>query len=109
MKKQIFGQIGKLKPEKIEEYERLHANVWEEVLKTIKECNIQNYSIFIHDNLVFSYFEYIGENYKKDMIKMENDAITQKWWKLTRPCFERFSFSKESEFYHDMKQIFYYE
>ena len=32
-----FGQLGKLKPEKIEEYCALHANPWPEVLETIKE------------------------------------------------------------------------
>lgn len=28
MKKVMFGQLGRLKPEKIEEYEALHANPW---------------------------------------------------------------------------------
>ena len=40
-----FGQLGQLKPDKIEEYCTLHANPWPGVLKTITECNLQNYSI----------------------------------------------------------------
>lgn len=40
-----FGQIGKLKEEKIEEYEKLHADVWPGVLKKISECNIRNLSL----------------------------------------------------------------
>ena len=47
MKKQIFGQIGRLKPEKVEEYKELHAHAWPGVLKTIEDCNLRNYSIFI--------------------------------------------------------------
>ena len=58
MARRMFGQIGRLKKEKIEEYKTLHAAVWPDVLKTITECNLENYSIFIKGDLVFSYFEY---------------------------------------------------
>lgn len=109
MGKQIFGQIGILKREKVEEYKKLHENVWPGVLKTIFECNLRNYSIFIQETQVFSYFEYVGKDYEADMKKMEADETTQEWWKHTKPCFERYSVSQESEFYHDMEQIFYYE
>ena len=43
------------------------------------------------------------------MEKMAEDPVTQEWWKHTKPCFEKFAVSPESEFYHDMKQIFYLE
>jgi len=33
-----FGQIARLKPEKIEEYDTLHAAVWPGVLSTITAC-----------------------------------------------------------------------
>jgi L-rhamnose mutarotase len=42
-----FGQLIGLKPDQIEEYERLHAAVWPEVLAMISVCNIRNYSIFL--------------------------------------------------------------
>ena len=104
-----FGQIGKLKKEKIDEYVELHANTWPGVLKMISECNLQNYSIFLHGDLVFSYFEYVGEDYDADMAKMAADPITQDWWTHTHPCFETFVMDPGSEFYHDMKPIFYYK
>jgi L-rhamnose mutarotase len=50
-----FGQIIGLKPDQIEAYERLHAAVWPEVLATIAACNIHNYSIFRHGDLLFAY------------------------------------------------------
>jgi len=107
MSKIIFGQIGTLKPDKIEDYEKLHANPWPEVLRTIHDCNLRNYSIFRQDNLVFSYFEYVGEDYEADMAEMEKDEATQRWWTFTKPCFEKFVIRSDSEFYADMKQIFY--
>ena len=42
-----YGSVIGLKPEKLEEYKELHANVWPGVLKKIKECNIRNYSIYL--------------------------------------------------------------
>ena len=37
-----FAQIVKLKPEFEEKYKECHANVWPEVLKQIKDCNIED-------------------------------------------------------------------
>lgn len=104
-----FGQLGKLKQDKIEEYCKLHADPWPDVLKTITDCNLKNYSIFLHDDLVFAYFEYTGDDYDADMAKMAADPVTQQWWQHTHPCFEEFAIDPESKFYHDMKPIFYYE
>jgi hypothetical protein len=36
------AQIVKLKPECVEKYKECHAKVWPEVLKQIKECNIED-------------------------------------------------------------------
>ena len=104
-----FGQIGRLKPEKIEEYCALHANPWPEVQKTITECNLRNYSIYVHGDLAFAYFEYVGEDFDADMQKMEEDPITLKWWEHTHPCFVEYAIHPASQFYHDMKPIFYQE
>jgi len=84
-----MGMVTGIKPEKIEYYKRLHAKAWPGVLKKLKECNIQNYSIYIQkiDNkfFLFSYFEYTGVDFEKDMKKMAADPTTQKWWKETDP------------------------
>ena len=87
---QRFGMVTGLKPEKMEYYKKLHAAVWPEVQKKITECNIQNYSIFLKkvngEYLLFSYFEYTGNDFDKDMKKMAADSATQRWWKETDPC-----------------------
>lgn len=107
-KKVIFGQVGRLKKAKIQEYEELHANPWPQVLQTIHDCNLRNYSIFREGELVFAYFEYVGEDYEADMEKMAQDEATQRWWTFTKPCFDKFAIRSDSEFYADMKQIFYF-
>ena len=109
MSKVIFGQLGRLKPEKIDEYEALHANPWPEVLQTIHDCNLRNYSIFRHEDMVFAYYEYVGEDFRADMDKMAEDPVTQEWWTHTKPCFVKYNILPEHEFYAPLKQIFYYE
>ncbi len=42
-----FGWVIGAKEEKLDEYKKLHANVWPEVLKMLSECNFTNYSIYL--------------------------------------------------------------
>ena len=54
---------------------------------------------------MFSYFEYVGEDYEADMAKMAADPATQRWWTHTHPCFDT---GLTGDFYTDCEQIFYY-
>ena len=80
-----YSQIIKLRPEDKEEYIRYHAAVWPTVLDRIAKCNIRNYSIFLHDDLLIAYFEYHGTDFATDMALMAADAETQRWWKIMDP------------------------
>ena len=64
-----FGQIIRVRPEKEAYYKDLHAAAWPGVLDMIKQCNIQNYSIFMRDGFLFSFYEYTGSDYAADMKK----------------------------------------
>jgi len=85
-----YAWITGLKPEKIARYEYLHAHPWPGVNKMIKECHIQNYSIFEKKiqgkTYLFSYLEYTGRDFDADMKKMAADSETRRWWKETDPC-----------------------
>ncbi len=102
-----FGSIIRLKPEKLDEYKELHAHVWPDVLKMIKVCNIQNYSIYYKDGYLFSYFEYTGNDFSVDMKKMAADPTTQAWWKLTEPCQEPLESRSEGEWWASMEEFFH--
>jgi L-rhamnose mutarotase len=75
-----------LYPEKRDEYLRLHADVWPGVEATITDCGIRNFSIFVRGDVLFGYYEYVGEDYAADQAKMAADPETQRWWALTDPC-----------------------
>ena len=104
---QRYGSLIKLKPGKLAEYKELHANVWPEVLKTIRECNIRNYSIYFKNSFLFSYFEYHGNDFVADMKKMAADPHTIAWWKLTDPCQEPLETRKEGEWWASMEEFFH--
>lgn len=84
-----YCQLIRLRPESREEYIEYHRAVWPTVLATIDACNIRNYSIFLHDDLLIAYFEYHGEDYEADMRKMAADPETQRWWTITDAMQER--------------------
>jgi L-rhamnose mutarotase len=102
-----FGQIIGIKPEHIEDYEKLHAAIWPEVLATIHACNIRNYSIFRHEQTLFAYFEYIGDNFAADMAKMADDPKTQEWWSYTDPMQEPVPARQPGEWWHTLKEVFH--
>lgn len=102
-----YGKLIRVRPEKLEEYKRLHAAVWPEVLQTIYDCNIRNYSIFYRDGLLFSYFEYVGEDLAADMAKMAADPTTQQWWKLTDPCQEPIETRHPGEWWAELEEVFH--
>ena len=111
-KVQRFGSVIGLKAEKLDYYKELHANAWPEVLKMIKDCNIRNYSIYLHklddgNYYLFSYFEYTGEDFKGDMAKMAADPITQKWWSFCKPCQKPLETHKEGEWWSNMDEVFH--
>ena len=111
---QRIGWVGRLKPDMVDKYVELHANTWPGVLEKIKDCNIQNYSIFhkkmsAGEHLLFSYLEYTGDNFEADMEKMAADEKTQRWWAECKPCFEPMEGLPPGEVWAPMKSIFFQE
>lgn len=102
-----LGQVIKVRPEKLEEYKRLHVAVWPDILKLIRECNIRNYSIFYKDGYLFAYFEYVGDDYQADMAKLEADPTSRKWEEICRACHEPLETRAEGEWWADMEEVFH--
>ena len=109
---QRYGSVVGLKEDRIDEYKRLHAAVWPDVLKMIEDCNIRNYSIYLRKlpdgkHYLFSYLEYVGEDFEGDMAKMAADKTTQKWWAVCKPCQEPLPDIAEGEWWANMEGVFH--
>jgi L-rhamnose mutarotase len=101
------GQLIGIKKGKLEEYKKYHAAIWPEIAAKIKECNIQNYSIFHKDEMLFAYFEYTGEDFEADMAKMAADKKTQEWWDIMMPMQEPWATREEGEWWAEMEEVFH--
>lgn len=105
-----MGMVIGLKAEQIDEYKRLHAETWPDILAKISECNITNYSIFLKEpeNLLFGYWEYLGEDFEADAEKMAADPTTQEWWKICMPMQEPLETRQEGEWWAMMEEVFHH-
>lgn len=108
---QRIGQIIKLKPTAYDEYKRLHGAVWPEVLATIHQANIRNYTIYHWDGLLFAHFEYVGRDFDADMATIAADPATREWWQLTdrlqQPVTGKSSGSIEGGWWTQMEELFH--
>jgi L-rhamnose mutarotase len=104
---QRHAQIIHLRPEAEADYKKYHQAVWPEVLSRITDCNIRNYSIFLRDGILFSYFEYIGSDFDADMAKMAADAKTQEWWTITNPMQKPLEDRGKNEWWASMPEVFH--
>ncbi len=109
-----YGMVIGLQTAQVEEYKRLHASVWPEVLKMIHACNIQNYSIYLRQlddgcHYLFSYFEYTGTDFAADMAKMAADPTTQRWWAVCKPCQQPLQRRSSEEWWANMEEVFHWD
>jgi L-rhamnose mutarotase len=102
-----YGSVIRVRPEKLDEYKKLHSAVWPKVLEMITKCNIRNYSIYYKDGFLFSYFEYYGTDYEADMKMMAADPETQRWWAVCEPCQQPLDTRKPGEWWADMEEVFH--
>jgi L-rhamnose mutarotase len=104
-----MGMVIAVKPEMIAEYKRLHADAWPEVLEMIRACNIRNYTIFLREpeNLLFSYWEYVGDDFEADMARMAEHEPTRRWWTFTDPCQQPLASRAPGEKWAGMEEVFH--
>ena len=107
-----YGSVLEIREERIDEYKKLHAAVWPGVLAMIKECKIRNYSIYLRKlpdgkHYLFSYFEYVGDDFAADGAKMAADPETQRWWNVCKPCTEPLPDRPEGDWWADMEEVFH--
>ncbi len=81
--------------------------MWPGILDMIRQCNIRNYSIYLKDGFLFSYFEYTGTDFEADMAKMAADPATQKWWAYVKPMQEPLETRAEGEWWAGMEEVFH--
>ena len=104
---QRYGSVIRVRPESRDEYLALHAAVWPEVEQMLTRANFRNYTIFIHDDMLFGYYEYVGDDYAADQARIAADPATQRWWALTDGLQERMPGTPEGEQWATMTEAWH--
>jgi L-rhamnose mutarotase len=102
-----YGFTIGLRPERRDEYIALHRAVWPEVEAKLRECHIRNFTIFVHDDQLFSYYEYVGDDHEADQARIAADPTTQRWWTLTDPCQRQLPGSTQERFWAGMTELWH--
>lgn len=104
-----YGMMLRVRPERFEEYKRLHVAVWPGVLARISASKIRNYSIFHRDNWLFSYFEYLGDDFDADMRLMAADLETRRWWAIMEPMQDPLPDREPGAWWARMEEVFHHD
>jgi L-rhamnose mutarotase len=104
---QRIGSALRVKPGCAEVYKQYHRAVWPEILEKLSECNIRNYSIYLKDDILFSYFEYHGDDLEADRARMAAHAKTQEWWSIMEPLQQPLDTRRKGEWWAEMEEVFH--
>jgi L-rhamnose mutarotase len=109
--KSRHGSIVGLREDAVLAYTQMHAAVWPGVLAALEKANIRNYSIYMGliqpgQYLLFSYFEYIGDDFDADMARMA-DNVTKAWWTYTDPLQQRLPGTPDGKQWKTMEEVFH--
>ena len=102
-----IAQVIRLDPDRIEEYERVHAAVWPEVLAQLSRSGIRNYSIHRYETLLFANFEYVGDDFESDMAAMADDETTRRWWAVCEPMQRPVAERAAGDWWHTIPEVFH--
>ena len=102
-----YASVLRMPPENLARYSELHAAVWPRILAKITECNIRNYSIYHRGGWLFSYYEYVGQDYDADMALMAADPLTQEWWDVCKPLQQPLEDRADGEWWASMDELFH--
>ena len=83
------GMVIQLRPEKLEEYKRLHADANPGVRDLLVKYHLRHFSIFLQQIdgkwYEFGYYEYTGKDFDADMAKLDAEPRNIEWLKVCDP------------------------
>lgn len=95
----------RLKPNKVEEYDRVHKQVWPELLQELKSFGVREYSIFRRNQQLVLYLRV--QDFDRLLTQLAASEINLKWQGYVKDLFEIIPDIKEGETFAMMHEIFY--
>lgn len=104
---QRIGMVIRVRPEKRDEYIRLHAQVWPEVIAVIRSVGIRDFSIFHHADLLFGTFTFQGADLEAAFAEMNAQPVIQRWYQETEPCQQPVETAPDGAWWTFMDEVFH--
>lgn len=102
-----IGFLLKVKQDKIDEYKKIHKNVWPEMQEALSRTGWYNYSLFMReDGLLFGYFE-TPDSLQNALDGMSKEEINTKWQEMMAPFFESISGGRADEILIELEEVFH--
>ena len=71
--------VMKLKPGNEAEYEKRHDEIWPELVETLKQAGVSDYSIFLEKSSC-KLFAVLQRSEDHSMEQLPLDPVVKKWW-----------------------------
>jgi L-rhamnose mutarotase len=77
-----FAFVMQLEPGSEAEYRKRHDEIWPEMVSTLHQFGIHNYSIFRQGLTLFAYLE--CDDLSR-LAEQAADPVVRRWWKMMQP------------------------
>lgn len=80
---------AKVRPGMQEEYKRRHDEIWNEMVKALKDAGICNYTIWMDGDELFGYYE-CEKGVDYSLSYQQENPVVQKWEKSMEPVMQKY-------------------
>jgi L-rhamnose mutarotase len=96
----------KVRPERVDEYKKRHAEVWPEMREALHQTGWRNYSLFLRpDGLLVGYLE--AEDFERCRAAMKQHPVNAQWQAEMTPFFESLEGEGADDAMHTLEEVFH--
>lgn len=107
MTMQRIGFLIRVRPDKLEDYQRLHAEIWPELLEELGRAGFRNYSLWLRpDGLEFGYLE--CENWEAACAYLATNEVHHRWQVFMQEYLESPVDGGSGQPIEMLKEVFYF-
>ena len=98
--------LGRIRPDRLEEYRVRHARVWPDMLAALREAGWGNYTLFLTDDgLLVGYLE--TQDYQAALRRMAQTDINSRWQEEMAPFFAELDGRPPNQGFQRIEEIFH--
>jgi len=98
--------LSRIRPDRLEEYQARHREVWPEMRAALRQAGWSNYTLFLSgDGLLVGYLE--TEDYEAALARMAQTGVNARWQAEMRPYFADIGGLRPDEGFVRLSEVFH--